>query len=74
MPYIDGIEVLKRMKGDSVLKKIPIIIITTTDDPEEIELCHRHGCNTYITKPINYERFIDMIHQLGFFLKIIKFP
>lgn len=74
MPNIDGTEVLKHLKQDEKLKKIPVIIITTTDDPKEIELCHKLGCNTYISKPVNYERFVDMIHQLGFFLKIVKFP
>lgn len=74
MPNIDGTEVLKYLKQDEQLKKIPVIIITTTDDPKEIELCHKLGCNTYISKPVNYERFVDMIHQLGFFLKIVKFP
>lgn len=74
MPNIDGTEVLKYLKQDEQLKKIPVIVITTTDDPKEIELCHKLGCNTYISKPVNYERFVDMIHQLGFFLKIVKFP
>lgn len=74
MPKIDGTEVLKQLKQDESLRKIPVIIVSTTDDPKEIELCHKLGCNNYITKPVNYERFVDIIHQLGFFLKIIKLP
>ena len=74
MPKIDGTEVLKALKQDEKLKKLPIIIISTSDDPKEIELCHELGCNNYITKPVNYERFVDKIHQLGFFLKILKYP
>lgn len=74
MPKIDGTEVLKVMKQDEKLKKLPVIVISTTDDPKEIELCHELGCNNYITKPVNYERFVDKIHQLGFFLKILKYP
>lgn len=74
MPKIDGTEVLRQLKQDEHLKKIPVIIVSTTDDPREIELCHKLGCNNYINKPVNYERFVDIIHQLGFFLKIIKYP
>ena len=74
MPKIDGIEVLKIIKKDPILKIIPVIIVTTTDDPKEIELCHELGCNNYITKPIDYDRFIECIQNLGNFIKIMQIP
>jgi CheY-like chemotaxis protein len=74
MPKLDGTEVLRQMKQHNELKKIPVIMITTTDDPEEIELCHRLGCNSYVTKPLDYEKFVNTIQHLGFFLKILKVP
>jgi len=49
-------------------------MITTTDDPIEIELCHNIGCNNYITKPIEYEAFVNVIRQLGLFLSIVEVP
>ena len=58
MPKIDGVEVLTRIKTDPELKKMPVIILTTTDDPREVELCHACGCNSYITKPVEYEKFV----------------
>lgn len=74
MPRIDGIEVLERMKKDQELQKIPVIMITTTDTPREIEVCHSLGCSSYIVKPINYEKFIDVVRQLGYFLEVVENP
>jgi CheY-like chemotaxis protein len=74
MPKLDGLDVLKRIKDHEELKKMPVIIITTTDDPYEIDLCHRFGCNSYITKPVEYDRFVEAIRSLGSFLSIIKIP
>lgn len=74
MPRVDGTEVLEKMKSDPVLKKIPIIMITTTDSPVEVELCHKLGCNSYIVKPIDYDKFIDIVKKLGYFLEIVEIP
>jgi CheY-like chemotaxis protein len=74
MPKVDGIEVLRRVKGDEELKKIPVVILTTTDDPREIELCHQLGCSVYITKPIKYEQFVGAVRTLGSFLSILQVP
>ena len=74
MPKIDGIEVLKIIKTNKILKKIPVIIITTTDDPSEINICHKLGCNSYIKKPINYDLFVETINRLGLFLMVIEIP
>ncbi len=74
MPRIGGIEVLTQVKADPELCKIPVIMITTTDDPREVERCYTLGCNSYITKPINYEKFVDSIRQLGLFLAIVEVP
>lgn len=74
MPKLDGIEVLKQLKADSELRKIPVIIITTTDDPKEVELCHKLGCSSYITKPVDYNQFVTAIQQLGLFLSVVQVP
>ncbi|MDQ2085209.1 response regulator [Herbivorax sp. ANBcel31] len=74
MPKLNGIEVLRIIKEDSVLKKIPVSMLTTTDEPKEIEKCHEIGCSNYITKPIEYEKFIKTIKQLGLFISIVKIP
>jgi len=74
MPRVDGIEVLRRVKEDEKLKKMPVIMITTTDDPREIDKCHELGCSNYITKPIDYDKFVAAIRQLGLFLLIVDIP
>lgn len=74
MPKVDGAEVLRRIKSDPELKKIPVIIVTTTDDPKEVNECHRLGCSTYVVKPIDYEQFIKAIMQLGLFLSVVEVP
>jgi len=74
MPKVDGVEVLRRIKVDPELGKLPVIMLTTTDDPREIEKCHAMGCNSYITKPIDYDKFVHAIRQLGLYLLIIEVP
>ena len=74
MPKVDGVEVLRRVKEDPKLKRMPVIMITTTDDPREVEHCHTLGCNSYITKPIDYENFVEAIRQLGLFLMVVEVP
>ena len=72
MPRIDGIDVLRRLKADARTSRIPTIMLTTTDDPREVNRCYELGCNVYITKPVEYEAFIEAIRRLGFFLQIVK--
>ncbi len=74
MPKVDGIEALRQIKGDPELCKIPVIMLTTTDNPQEVEHCHRLGCSNYIVKPIEYAEFVDAIRKLGVFLKVIIVP
>jgi CheY-like chemotaxis protein len=72
MPRMDGIEVLRRIKADQNLKQIPIIMLTTTDDPREVETCYRLGCSIYITKPVQFEKFAETLRRMGLFIQIVK--
>ncbi len=74
MPKVDGIEVLRQIKNHTELKTIPVLMLTTTDDPKEVRHCHQLGCSNYITKPIESEKFIEAIHNLGLFLRIVSIP
>lgn len=74
MPKIDGVEVLQRIKKDPELKKIPVIMLSTTDDPLDIGQCHYFGCSSYIIKPIKYDKFVEAIRILALFLKVIEVP
>jgi CheY-like chemotaxis protein len=74
MPRVDGVEVLRQVKADAELRKLPVIMITTTDDPREVVRCHEIGCNNYVVKPVDYEKFISAIRQLGLYLMVIEVP
>jgi CheY-like chemotaxis protein len=74
MPRVDGVEVLRRLKADPRTNAIPIIILTTTDDPREIERCYQLGCGVYVTKPVEYAAFIEAINRLGLFLQVVRVP
>jgi CheY-like chemotaxis protein len=74
MPKVDGVELLRRLKSDARTAMIPTIMLTTTDDPREIERCYQLGCNVYVTKPVEYEAFMEAVRRLGFFLQIVKIP
>jgi CheY-like chemotaxis protein len=74
MPRVDGFEVLRRLKEAPSTAAVPVIVLTTTDDPREIERCYELGCNVYMTKPVEYDAFIEAVRRLGFFLQVVKLP
>jgi CheY-like chemotaxis protein len=74
MPKVDGIEVLRRLKCDPDLSKVPVIMLTTTEDIREVERCYRLGCNVYIQKPVDYDRFAEAIQRLGLFVSMVLLP
>ncbi|MCP4537345.1 MAG: response regulator [Chloroflexi bacterium] len=74
MPVLDGYQVLERIKANEYTKRIPVIVLTTTDDHSEITRCYDLGCNAYLTKPVDYEQFSDVIHKVGLFLSIVTVP
>lgn len=74
LPDMSGTDILARIKADERLHRVPVVVLTTTDDKREIARCYDLGCNVYITKPVNYESFADAIRQLGLFLSVIQLP
>jgi CheY-like chemotaxis protein len=74
MPKVDGIRVLKYVKSSAVLRKLPVIMLTTSDRPKEVEICYRLGCNAYLKKQVDYSRFVDSIKKLASFIKTVEIP
>jgi CheY-like chemotaxis protein len=74
LPVLDGYQVLERIKSNERTKKIPVIILTTTDIPQEVERCYELGCNIFITKPVQYDEFCAAVRNLGLLLSIVKVP
>ena len=74
LPRRSGFEVLEVLKSDRRTRRIPVVIFTTTDNPREMERCYDLGCNAYVTKPIEFDRFGEAIRSIGQFLSVITIP
>jgi CheY-like chemotaxis protein len=74
LPVLDGYQVLERLKSDKRTRRIPVIILTSTEDAREVERCYELGCNIYVTKPVSYEQFSEAIARIGLFLTVVTIP
>jgi CheY-like chemotaxis protein len=74
MPRLDGFEVLAHLKNDPALMKIPVIMLTSTDNQHEINRAYELGANGYVVKPVGIESFIDRVAKLGMFIEVIELP
>jgi len=74
LPGIDGIEVLKKIKEDPMLKRIPVIMLTTSEREEDIVRSYKHYANSYLTKPVGFKEFEEKIMQTGFYWMILNIP
>ena len=74
LPDMFGIDILKRLKENEHLRVSPVVVLTTTDDESEIQRCYDLGCNIYITKPVDYEKFANAIQQFGLFMYVMQVP
>jgi CheY-like chemotaxis protein len=75
MPKVDGFEVLETIKGDDKLKSIPIIVLTSSSRPEDIERAYKLGCNSFIVKPVSFEDFIEAVIEIKrYWLSLSKLP
>ena len=74
MPGVSGLQVLQYMKNNPALKRIPVVMLTTSDDPMEIERCYELGCNFFVTKPVDYGKFVNTIKHIALILQIFTIP
>ena len=74
MPKVDGITVLKQLKKNDEFKHIPVIMMTTSNRPSEVQQCYTLGCNAYLKKEVEYKKFIDKINKLADFIQLIEIP
>lgn len=71
---LHGLQVLARLKNAPQTRHIPVIMLSTSDDPDTIEACYALGCNAYLTKPIDATRFAEALQTLGVWLSHIAIP
>ncbi len=74
LPDIDGFEILRRLKADESTHHIPVVVLTTTDHPADIDRCYALGCNVFMTKPVSHADFSDAIRKLGLMLSVVRVP
>lgn len=74
MPRMDGIEVLERIKADEHLRRLPVIMLTSTDNQSEIDRCYCAGANGYVAKPVDIATLGEKLQRLGMFLEIVELP
>jgi chemotaxis family two-component system response regulator Rcp1 len=75
LPRINGKEVLAEIKGDAALLAIPVIMLTTSDSEKDILESYQYHANCYITKPVDYQKFMDVVHAIkDFWINIVKLP
>lgn len=75
LPGTSGREILKDIKEDDGLRKIPVIVLTTSDDERDIEKCYNYGANSYVQKPVDVEGFFKAVKRLKeFWCEIVIFP
>ena len=75
LPRIDGREVLEKIKTDDTLKRIPVVVLTTSDDEKDILASYNLHANCYITKPVDLNRFVEIVKSIeGFWFQIVRLP
>ena len=74
LPKVDGLEVLQRMKGDPRTRMIPVVVLTTSREDRDITESYRLGVNSYIVKPVNFERFTEAVRQLELYWLLMNEP
>jgi two-component system, response regulator len=74
MPKIDGIEVIQYLKKDTLLKSIPIVVLTSSKEDTDIKKSYELGANAYIVKPVDFEKFTQAVSEIGVFWLILNQP
>ena len=72
MPRMDGIEVLRSVRGDDKLKKIPVVMITSSREERDLIKTYELGVNAYVVKPVSFQQFIDAVKQIGSFWAVLN--
>ena len=74
LPKVDGLEVLRAIKGDDILRYIPVVVLTSSREERDVIESYRLGVNAYVVKPVDFSEFITAVKELGAFWAIINEP
>jgi len=74
LPKVDGIEVLRQMKGDPVYRAVPVVMLTTSQEDTDIRRCYELGANSYIVKPVDFDKFLDVVARIDLYWLLTNQP
>ncbi|MDG5767925.1 response regulator [Balneolales bacterium ANBcel1] len=72
MPRMDGIEVLRAIRGDEKLRMIPVVILSSSREDPDLKTCYELGVNAYVVKPVSFKEFVDAVKEIGFFWAMLN--
>lgn len=74
MPKVDGLEVLRQMRSNETLKHVPVVMLTSSREEQDLVRSYQLGVNAYVVKPVDFQKFVDSIKQLGVFWAVVNEP
>ncbi|MBJ6979237.1 MULTISPECIES: response regulator [unclassified Luteimonas] len=74
MPRMDGREVLQAIRADSDTRSLPVVVMTTSTEPFDVEACYSLGANSYIRKPVDFDQFMGAVKQVGLYWLMLNHP
>jgi len=74
MPKVDGLEVLRTIKADPTLKRVPVVVLTSSREQRDVIESYELGVNAYVVKPVEFEKFVEAVKQLGLFWLLVNEP
>lgn len=74
LPKISGLEVLRQVKSDDRTCRIPVVVLTTSSEQEDMHKCYGHGANSYVRKPVAFDRFLEAMRHLGQYWTVVNEP
>jgi CheY-like chemotaxis protein len=74
LPKVDGLEVLKRVKSNPLTKTIPVVVLTSSKEQNDVIESYQLGVNSYIVKPVNFERFAEAVRDVGMYWLLLNHP
>jgi CheY-like chemotaxis protein len=74
MPRMDGLELLRRLRADPVTKNLPIVVLTSSSEDQDVLRSYNLGANSYVRKPVNFEQFVEAASQLGLYWLVLNQP